>query len=110
MAKKDLSEVKARRYIAQVSYTYQKNADPNLTEDSFREKIIRLVKALCTHDDDKFYIIFHDKDIDQNGELKSLHAHIYFEFKNSRFYSSLFKTLEISRNKNLQVVKDKAKV
>lgn len=110
MAKKDLSEVKARRYIAQVSYAYQKNADPDLTEEAFREKIIRLVKALCTHDKDKFYIIFHDKDIDENGEPKSLHAHIYFEFKNSRFYSSLLKTLEISRNKNLQVVKDKAKV
>lgn len=110
MAKKDLSEVKTRRYIAQVSYTYQKNADPELNEEAFREKIIRLVKTLCTHDEDKFYIIFHDKDIDENGEPKSLHAHIYFEFKNSRFYSSLYKTLEISREKNLQVVKDKAKV
>lgn len=102
MVKKDLSKIKTRRFTAQLSYPYQKNANPELTEEDFRNKVTKSVKELCTDPDDKYYLIFHDKDVKEDGELKPLHAHIHFEFKNSRSYTAIYEKLEISREKNLR--------
>ena len=47
------------------------------------------IKEYCQHDEDTYYIIFHDKDINDDGTLKPLHAHFYIDFKNGICYSQI---------------------
>ncbi|MGO0053852.1 Rep family protein, partial [Streptococcus suis] len=49
-----------RKFFGQISYEYEKNADPNLTEDDFKKSIDARIKAICQNDDDVYYYIFHD--------------------------------------------------
>lgn len=98
-----------RKYFGQISYEYEKNADPNLTEDDFKKSVEQRIKEYCQHDEDTYYIIFHDKDINDDGTLKPLHAHFYIDFKNARPISTVYNALKISRQENLEVVRSSIK-
>ena len=98
-----------RKYFGQISYEYEKNADSNLTEDDFKKSVEKRIKEYCQNDEDTFYIIFHDKDTNDDGTLKTLHAHFYIDFKNARPFSTVFNTLKISRQENLEVVRSSIK-
>ncbi|MGV3144808.1 Rep family protein [Streptococcus parasuis] len=98
-----------RKYFGQISYEYEKNADSNLTEDDFKKSVEQRIKEYCQHDEDTYYIIFHDKDINDDGTLKPLHAHFYIDFKNARPLSSVYNALKISRQENLEFVRSSIK-
>lgn len=42
--------------------------------------------------------ILHDKDVDDNGELKKPHFHVVIRFDNPRYISSIVKELNIEPN------------
>lgn len=98
-----------RKFFGQISYEYEKNADPNLTEEDFKKSVEKRIKEYCQHDEDIYYIIFHDKDINNDGTLKPLHAHFYIDFKNARPFSTVYKALGISRKENLEFVRSSIK-
>lgn len=98
-----------RKFFGQISYEYEKNADPNLTEDNFKKSVEKRIKEYCQNDEDTFYIIFHDKDTNDDGTLKTLHAHFYIDFKNARPFSTVFNALKISRQENLEFVRSSIK-
>lgn len=101
--------IRKRKFFGQISYEYEANADPNLTEDNFKKSVEKRIKEYCKHDEDTYYIIFHDKDINDEGTLKPLHAHFYLEFKNARPFSPVYKALKISREENLEFVRSSIK-
>ncbi|HEM3495801.1 Rep family protein [Streptococcus suis] len=111
MVKKKPIDLNARKrkYFGQISYDYEKNNDSKLTERKFRNSVIKRIKNACKHDEDKYYIIFHDKDIKEDGTLKPLHAHFYLDFHNTHKYKSVYKQLKISRYENLEVVRSSIK-
>lgn len=98
-----------RKYFGQISYEYEKNADPNLTEDDFKQSVEKRIKELCQNDDDVYYYIYHDKDIKEDGTPKCLHVHFVIIFKNAHSYQSVYKALKISREKNLEFVRSSIK-
>lgn len=98
-----------RKFFGQISYDYEHNGDTSLTEVDFKQSVEKRIKALCSNQEDKFYIIFHDKDQKDDGTPKSLHAHFYIDFKNPRAYSAVFKALSISRQENLEAVRSSIK-
>lgn len=51
--------------------------------------------------------ILHDKDLDDNGELKKEHFHLLLFFKNARYFSSILKSIEIDNPQLIQKKKDK---
>lgn len=102
-------DARKRKFFGQISYEYEKNADPNLTEEDFKKSVEKRIKEYCQHDEDTYYIIFHDKDINDNGTLKPLHAHFYIDFKNARPFSTVYKALDISREENLEFVRSSIK-
>lgn len=102
-------DARKRKFFGQISYEYEKNADPNLTEEDFKKSVEKRIKEYCQHDEDTYYIIFHDKDINDDGALKPLHAHFYIDFKNARPFSTVYKALGISRKENLEFVRSSIK-
>ncbi|HEL0755880.1 TPA: hypothetical protein TVK06_001767 [Streptococcus equi subsp. zooepidemicus] len=102
-------DARKRKFFGQISYEYEKNADPNLTEDDFKKSVEKRIKEYCQHDEDTYYIIFHDKDTNDDGALKPLHAHFYIDFKNARPFSTVYKALGISRKENLEFVRSSIK-
>ena len=98
-----------RKFFGQISYDYEHNGDTSLTEVDFKQSVEKRIKALCSNQEDKFYIIFHDKDQKDDGTPKPLHAHFYIDFKNPRAYSAVFKALSISRQENLEAVRSSIK-
>lgn len=102
-------DARKRKFFGQISYEYEKNADPNLTEEDFKKSVEKRIKEYCQHNEDTYYIIFHDKDINDNGTLKPLHAHFYIDFKNARPFSTVYKALDISRKENLEFVRSSIK-
>lgn len=98
-----------RKFFGQISFDYEHNGNTSLTEDDFKEAVEQRIRALCSHQEDKFYMIFHDKDIKDDGTPKPLHAHFYIDFINPRKYSSVYKKLHISRQENLEFVRSTIK-
>lgn len=98
-----------RKFFGQISYEYEKNANPNLTEDDFKKSVEKRIKELCKNDDDIYYLIFHDKDINEDGTPKCLHVHFVIIFKNPHTYQSVYKSLQISRQENLEFVRSSIK-
>ncbi|KXT74180.1 Replication protein [Streptococcus sp. DD10] len=110
MAKNKIDRnARKRKYFGQISYDYEYNANSSLTEDDFRKSVEQRIKELCQHENDKYYFIFHDKDLKDDGTPKPLHAHFYIEFKNPRVYSTVYKALQISRQENLEFVRSTIK-
>lgn len=54
----------------------------------------------------KFAYILHDKDTDENGEIKKPHWHIIVEYKNARGLTSIAKALNVEMNL-VKIVKSK---
>lgn len=98
-----------RKFFGQISYEYEKNADPKLTEDDFKKSVEKRIKELCKNDDDIYYYIFHDKDINKDGTPKYLHVHFVIIFKHAHSYQSVYKSLQISREENLEIVRSSIK-
>lgn len=98
-----------RKFFGQISYEYEKNADPNLTEDDFKKSIDARIKAICQNDDDVYYYIFHDKDKKEDGSPKPLHVHFIIFFVHAHTYKSVYKSLQISREENLEFVRSSIK-
>lgn len=98
-----------RKFFGQISYEYEKNADPNLTEDDFKKSIDARIKAICQNDGDVYYYIFHDKDKKEDGSPKPLHAHFIILFVHAHSYQSVYKSLQISRKENLEFVRSSIK-
>ena len=98
-----------RKFFGQISYEYEHNANSKLTEKDFRESVIQRIKDYCKNEDDRYHIIFHDKDLKDDGSSKPLHAHFYIDFKHAHTYSSVFKALSISRKQNLEFVRSSIK-
>ena len=98
-----------RKFFGQISYEYEKNANPNLTEVDFKKSVEKRIKELCKNDDDIYYLIFHDKDINEDGTPKCLHVHFVIIFKNPHTYQSVYKSLQISRQENLEFVRSSIK-
>lgn len=111
MVKKKAIDPNARKqkFFGQISYEYEKNADQNLTEDDFKKSIDARIKAICQNDDDVYYYIFHDKDIKEDGSPKTLHAHFIIFFVHAHTYKSVYKSLQISREENLEFVRSSIK-
>ena len=102
-------EARKRKFFGQISYEYEKNGNSKLTQKAFRKSVKERIKKLCSSKDDKYYIIFHDKDKNEDGTLKPLHAHFYIDFINARKYGAVYKKLNISRQENLEVVRSSIK-
>ena len=98
-----------RKFFGQISFEYEQNANSKLTEEDFRESVIQRIKDYCQNEGDKYHIIFHDKDLKDDGSLKALHAHFYIDFKHAHTYSSVYKALSISREHNLEFVRSSIK-
>ena len=47
-----------RKFFGQISYEYEKNANPDLTKDDFKKSVEKRIKELCKNDDDIYYLIF----------------------------------------------------
>lgn len=111
MVKKQAIDPNARKrkFFGQISYEYEKNADPNLTEDDFKKSIDARIKAICQNDGDVYYYIFHDKDKKEDGSPKPLHAHFIILFVHAHSYQSVYKSLQISREENLEFVRSSIK-
>lgn len=111
MVKKKTIDLKARKrkFFGQISYEYEKNENPNLTEDDFKKSVEQRIKELCTHENDVYYIIFHDKDTKDDGTPKSLHAHFVILFMHAHSYQSVYNNLQVSRQENLEFVRSSIK-
>ena len=64
-----------RKFFGQISFEYEHNANSELTEKDFRESVIQRIKDYCKNEEDRYHIIFHDKDLKDDGSSKPLHAH-----------------------------------
>ncbi len=98
-----------RKFFGQISFEYEHNANQELTEEDFRESVVQRIKDYCQNEDDRYHIIFHDKDLKDDGSSKPLHAHFYIDFKHAHTYSSVYKALSISREQNLEFVRSSIK-
>ena len=98
-----------RKFFGQISFEYEHNANSELTEKDFRESVIQRIKDYCKNEEDRYHIIFHDKDLKDDGSSKPLHAHFYIDFKHAHTYTSVFKALSISREQNLEFVRSSIK-
>ncbi len=98
-----------RKFFGQISFEYEHKANQELTEEDFRESVIQRIKDYCKNEDDRYHIIFHDKDLKDDGSSKPLHAHFYIDFKHAHTYSSVYKGLSISREQNLEFVRSSIK-
>lgn len=98
-----------RKFFGQISFEYEHNANLKLTEKDFRESVVQRIKDYCKNEDDRYHIIFHDKDLKDDGSSKPLHAHFYIDFKHAHTYSSVYKSLSISREQNLEFVRSSIK-
>ena len=98
-----------RKFFGQISFEYEHNANSELTEEDFRESVVQRIKDYCKNEDDRYHIIFHDKDLKDDGSSKPLHAHFYIDFKHAHTYSSVYKGLSISREQNLEFVRSSIK-
>lgn len=107
MVKKKAIDPNTRKgkFFGQISYEYEKNADPKLKECDFKKSIDKRIKALCKHDEDVYYYIYHDKDKKEDGTPKCLHVHFVIIFKHAHSYQSVYKSLQISREENLEFVR-----
>ena len=104
----DYDTVKKRKYFGQVSYEYERagafEEGRLISREWWKKDVEERVKALCTHEGDSYYLVFHDKDTwEQKGKIvpKPLHAHFVFDFKNARAWTSVQKAMKISRSENL---------
>ena len=66
-----------RKFFGQISFEYEHNANSELTEKDFRESVIQRIHDYCKNEEDRYHIIFHDKDLKDDGSSKALHAHFY---------------------------------
>jgi len=103
MAKKK----KARGYFAQRSYYYDThdkdgNVTSNITPDEWKDLIIKQFTAL---DYDYMAMIFHDKDVLPDGNLKPLHVHALVKFKTQRYIDPVAAAMGITREQNIESVK-----
>lgn len=101
--------VRKRKFFGQISYEYEKNSDSNLTESDFKKSIDGRIKAICQNDGDVYYYIFHDKDKKEDGSPKPLHVHFIIFFVHAHSYQSVYKSLQISREENLEFVRSSIK-
>lgn len=104
----DYDVVKKRKFFGQVNFEYERagaeEEGRELSEDTWRSDVEDRVKSLCSDSQDRYYLIFHDKDTwEDKGELvaKPLHAHFVFDFKNARSWTNVQKIMKISRAENL---------
>lgn len=98
---------RARTFFAQRSYHYDThdengNVTSNMTADEWRESI---KKAWQSTDAVWGAMIFHDKDVLEDGNLKPLHAHVVVSYVNARSQDATAKALGISRDANIQKCK-----
>ena len=84
-----------RKFFGQISFEYEHNANSELTEEDFRESVVQRIHDYCKNEEDRYHIIFHDKDLKDDGSSKPLHAHFYIDFKHAHTYTSVFKALSI---------------
>ena len=54
----------------------------------------------------RYAYILHDRDTDENGELKKPHYHVYMHFENARLFSAIANAFGIAEN-NVELVKSK---
>jgi hypothetical protein len=98
---------KVRTFFGQRSYYYDTHdKDGNLTSaitvDEWKQKIVDdWTSVECSW----LAMIFHDRDVLADGNIKPLHVHIVINFKNARSFASVAKLLGISREQNLQKCK-----
>lgn len=98
---------KVRTFFGQRSYFYDihdkdGNVISSMTPDEWKQSII---DAWTSVDCSWLAMIFHDRDVLPDGNMKPLHAHILINFKNARSFSSVSKLLGITREQNLQKCK-----
>jgi hypothetical protein len=92
----------------QRSYYYEThdkdgNITSNETEDEWRKRIIAEIAVsgvMIGKKIVKIYLIFHDKDFDENGNPKGLHCHAVVWFENGVFPNVAMARLGCSRQKN----------
>lgn len=115
-------EVKLREFVGQLSYEYEKTGAEQRgetvpTADAWKAEKEALFKAYYEENKERiidFLYIFHDKDYyvetdkkvvskeKKAGDLKPLHVHFMFKFKNPMHYKPIYEKFSISRPENLQ--------
>ena len=102
-----------RKFAGQRNYQYEThdangNKVSNETEEEWRERVIREWSDLDGLGLSDNAFIFHDKDVNEDGTSKGLHAHCVATFKDGKSQSSAFKALGCSSMQNCKpVIKSK---
>ena len=105
-------ERRARGYFVQRSYNFEHHdADGNVTstetEAEWRKRVekewrsVKGVKCLAMN--------FHDKDVLDDGSLKPLHVHGYFQFESAKTVTAAMKATGTSSTQNTQPIRNKVR-
>lgn len=102
---------KKRCFMVQRNYffdTHDKNGNLvwNITEEEWKSYICANWN-LAKLNADTIAFIFHDKDFDENGDVKKLHVHAVVEFKNQRYAQGVADLMGLSSLQNCQGVRSK---
>ena len=107
--------IRKRGYFVQRSYLYdiqEERADGSLyipddaqSEDEWRDSVFAVWSDYLENNADSGAMIFHDKDINEDGTPKPLHVHAVVQFKNARTQSSVINALGLSSPSHCQPVK-----
>lgn len=98
MSKKNTDDkpVKVRGYVIQRSYSYDAQST-NETEEAWKKRVEEEWFDVCHSGGVEFMLmIFHDKDVLDDGTNKPLHAHGIIKFTNARHQNAVMKTMGLS--------------
>lgn len=113
---KSTENKRSRQYFGTRNYYYETHNEKGeqvvkLTEKKWKDKIINeFVDLIKVNKIKEYWLIFHDKDKDDNDELGQLHVHFYIEYDNGVWHSAIMKQLQVSKESNLTQVKNVASV
>lgn len=115
--KKYTENKRNRQWFGTRNYYYETHNENGeqvveLTEKKWKNKILKEFKDLMKVNEHikEYWLIFHDKDKNDNDELGQLHVHFYIEYDNGVWPTSIMKQLQVSKESNLTAVKNVASV
>lgn len=104
-------KVRARNFMCQRSYYFETHDENGLekenaeTAEVWKSRVRGECQSLLSDEQDQLLLIFHDKDVLPDGELKPLHVHFLLMFKNARYQQVIMRESNITRLENCQVVR-----
>lgn len=106
----EYKEKRARSYFAQRNYYYETHdingkRTSNETQAEWKKRVLSEIKSVAGVK--MFAMIFHDKDVLDDGTPKGLHVHILITFESAKTPSAAMKPLGTSSVQNTQPVRNK---